>query len=316
MNRLRYALLPLLGLASAVAAPVKLADIPAGSAWFAHLDVDAAVAGKTFAALRDASKLPPDVTARMEEFTGKTGLDPKRDVHGLTVFGDGSATGTTILVYHSGSSAKLRELLHAEKFAETETLDGVVMMKISGSKKNGDFLYVASDDNRPLVLADSGASVAKAVKALGGKGVTPAAEWSKSVAGRTSLLVLSANMAALPLDKAQSEQVKSARSVTLVVSESGDLLDFSLKATMVDAASAEKAAGVVKAVQAMALSSTPDPDQKNDATILLRSLKISTSGETLAVALPVTVSDLRRVMDVRVRSKTGNAATAGGVSKK
>lgn len=316
MNRLRYALLPLLGMASAVAAPVKLADIPAGSAWFGHLDVDAALSGKSFAALRDASKLPPDVAARMDEFTVKTGLDPKRDVHGFTVFGDGSATGTTILVYHSGSSAKLRALLQAEKSAESDTIDGVAMMKVHGSKKNGGFMYVASDDNRPLVLSDSGEAVAKAVKAFGGKGVTPSSEWSKAVSGSIPMLVLSADMAGLPLDKAQSEQVKAARSVTLVVTETGDLLELSLKATMVDAASAEKAAGVVKAVQSMALSSASDTAQKDDATILLRSLKISTSGETLAVALPVAVSDLRRVLDVRVGSKTGTPATAGGVSKK
>ena len=251
----------------------------------------------------------------MGDSVGKIGLDPRKDVHGLTVFGDGSESDATFLIYHTGSPEKLRDLLREKKAGEPVIVEGVAMLKLAGMNGADPVAYAVVEANRPLIMGATGASVARAAKGLGGKGATPAAEWSAAVAGRTPLLVLSAHIDRLPLGERNSGPVRAARSATLVVAESGDLLEFSLKATMVDAASAKNAEAVVKALQVTVLSSPPDGAHKPGVESLLQALKTSTSDKTLSLSLPAALSDLRRCLEVRVDTP-GEPAAKPVVSKK
>ena len=83
-------ILPLLLLPALVSAtPFRPADLPAGSAWFLHVDHDAVRSAPLGATLMSqpiddaACPLPPKAKAFLEE----TGFDYRRDLRAFTVFG-------------------------------------------------------------------------------------------------------------------------------------------------------------------------------------------------------------------------------------
>lgn len=311
MLRLRPALLPFLGLAAvsgAFAAPVKLADIAPDCAWFAHVDFDKAAGGKLVPAIvEQARRRNPGMDARLAEFTEKTGVDLAKDIRGVTFYGDDTRDSAAILIYHSASVAKLREGVAKENKTETTVVDGVTVLKEAKADPK-DEVYQVINDNGPVVLARDSRTAVAAVKALGGKGVVPGAEWAEATAGRSPLFVLSAHIDRLPSEKARFARIKDAKSATFVVEDTGDILALTLKATMADADAAKKAADMARGLGAFASANAKDPVR----SALLAGFKADSTGAMVALELPAPVKDLVALVenDGNPREKSSGKTTA------
>ena len=137
----------------AVATPFRPADLPAGSAWFFHVDHDAVRSAPLGASLMsqpldDAScPLPPKAKSFLEE----TGFDYRKDLHALTVFGSGAERQASILVRHSADDLKVGDFLRKQG-AKTTTVEGAPCLAYDcGPDGNECTLFIAFP--RPCVIA-------------------------------------------------------------------------------------------------------------------------------------------------------------------
>ena len=72
----------------AIAAPLELKQVAADSKWLAHIDVDAIRASTVVKnAWRQAMEKHQDAEAKLAMVRGVLGMDPTKDVHGITLYG-------------------------------------------------------------------------------------------------------------------------------------------------------------------------------------------------------------------------------------
>jgi hypothetical protein len=297
MSHTRFAFLSVLFLtaASAFAAPVKLADIAPGSAWFGHVDLDKAAGGKLAPALcGKVCRNNPEVGSKLKELLMK-GINPVTDLHGFTVYGEGREENAVILIYHSIPGEKLREILTREAKPVECVVDGVTVLKIL--KTGDETTYLSIHGNGPVVIANSERAVAAAVKGLGGKGIVPGAEWGAASAGRSPLFVMSARVDKLPLEKAQSARIKDMKSATFVIEETGDNVSLVLRATMTDSAAAEKSAAMANGLKSLAAAGIKDAEQ----AALFAAVKVESTGPALTIGLPVPIKDVMKFVEKSVQ---------------
>jgi hypothetical protein len=72
----------------AAAEPASLAVVPADAVWMMHLDMDAARESTVVRRMHDrAMKMHPQLEAMITMAKAMTGMDPRKDVHDVTVYG-------------------------------------------------------------------------------------------------------------------------------------------------------------------------------------------------------------------------------------
>ena len=79
-----------LALASVVARaePLDLSRVPAKAVWFMHADIDAARESTVINRMYErAMKMHPRLEQMMTLATGMVGMDPRKDLHDITVYG-------------------------------------------------------------------------------------------------------------------------------------------------------------------------------------------------------------------------------------
>jgi hypothetical protein len=81
------------------AAPLDLKTVPAGSRWLVHLDVDGMRASPVVTKFYDETVANnPMVLQVLDRFAANWGMDPRKDLHGLTMFGEKIAPHHGVLV--------------------------------------------------------------------------------------------------------------------------------------------------------------------------------------------------------------------------
>lgn len=297
MNLLRSSLLPLFGLVAlgAHADPIRLDDVPAGSVWFGHLDIDKASSGKLGEMLREQLGRAGAVPDEGKEVAG---LDLLKTLRGITFYGDGSKENITILLYHSGAGSDFRaKILEAGK-VKALTVDGIPMLELNTkveleAKADDERLFLAIPEDGPAIAAGTPQQVVAAVKRPAGKGVRAPEEWADSVGGGP-VLVLSCFCESLPADAMQSQQLRQVKSATFAADAEGDALRLRLKGTMT---SAEAASAMAELAKAFAGCLRTGPAQEK----AVQSLKVEHAGPRISLEAPLSLTRLAMSMKVEVR---------------
>ena len=104
------------------AAPVDFKNVAADATWLAHLDVDAASSSQVVKAVLANCLSAQDNEGPLSEFLERIGLDPHKDLHGITLYGPKIGPGEGVAVIHArlNMSAVVRRLKRAP---DHDTLD-------------------------------------------------------------------------------------------------------------------------------------------------------------------------------------------------
>src|SRR5258707_3156794 len=84
----------------AIAAPLKQTDLPADPAWFLHVDCDA-LRPTDLGQYILSQMEKPDGQDKLGSFQATFGLDPRTQLHGLTLYGTNAAPEDGLLLVYA-----------------------------------------------------------------------------------------------------------------------------------------------------------------------------------------------------------------------
>lgn len=251
--------LPLLLLPALVlATPFRPADLPAGSAWFLHVDHDAARSAPVGASLMsqpldDATcPLPPKAKA----FLAETGFDYRRDLRALTVFGTGAERQASILVRHSADDLKVGEFLRKQG-AKTTTVEGAPCLAYDcGPDGNECTLFIAFPRPGVIALGMSAKDLGLALRSLESDRADSALPALAAIEGvpNPSMLAAVDMVACAEANPRLPAMARQLRTLGLVAGEVGDRVVFRARTDMAQAPMADNVVKMVEGFAAMAAS--------------------------------------------------------------
>ncbi len=254
MRSLPLLLLPALVLAT----PFRPADLPAGSAWFLHVDHDAARSAPVGASLMsqpldDATcPLPPKAKA----FLAETGFDYRRDLRALTVFGTGAERQASILVRHSADDLKVGEFLRKQG-AKTTTVEGAPCLAYDcGPDGNECTLFIAFPRPGVIALGMSAKDLGLALRSLESDRADSALPALAAIEGvpNPSMLAAVDMVACAEANPRLPAMARQLRTLGLVAGEVGDQVVFRARTDMAQAPMADNVVKMVEGFAAMAAS--------------------------------------------------------------
>lgn len=276
--------------ATAQAAPLNLKQVAADAKWLVHLDVDA---------MRESSLVERAYLAGSQQWSQvelwlsiasyEVGVDPRVDLHGVTLFG-------TRLGKLEGIA-----LLHAEMQPSVM----ISRAKAENGYQAGDYgkhqIHSWSDGTRTvagaffqptlLVVARSEKEVQEALDVLDGKAPSLAAEKPPVVeAGpRGSMLAAWAQGLDAASLKLRSPAIKKSKAVGLFVGENGGRVFASAKLVMESGDTADKVLAVLQGIRAAA-----ELQYEGDASVtnLVKHVKLAVGDRTVSVQLQAPAGDV------------------------
>ena len=93
----------LLGISrTAQAEPVNLKQVPADAKWLAHIDVDAVRASTVYQKIEaKCMEMHKEIAGQLDMARGIIGMDPRKDLHGITMYGKELGKPTGVLIVHA-----------------------------------------------------------------------------------------------------------------------------------------------------------------------------------------------------------------------
>jgi hypothetical protein len=113
-----------LALASVVARaePLDLSRVPAKAVWFMHADIDAARESTVINRMYErAMKMHPRLEQMMTLATGMVGMDPRKDLHDITVYGLDTDKKNAVMIVQAAANREFLERM-VEKARDHETM--------------------------------------------------------------------------------------------------------------------------------------------------------------------------------------------------
>ena len=109
MRVLGMAMAVVLGLAAiGRAEPIELKQVAADAKWVMHVDVDALWASPVVQkAYRKGLEMHPDAEKKMDMVCGMVGMDPRKDLHGVTVYGKDTNKEHGVMIVHANVNQTL-----------------------------------------------------------------------------------------------------------------------------------------------------------------------------------------------------------------
>jgi len=156
----------------AQAGPVQFQHVPADAAWLAHVDADAARASAVMEKTYEACVADAGLAKVFEVMEEKCGVDPRTDLHGLTLYGTKIARGHGVMIVRADmDQEKLVE--RAKKTADYRTIEYGEHEIHTWTKKKGPRERTAAGafhQSNTLLLASGVGTLKTAIDALDGKG--------------------------------------------------------------------------------------------------------------------------------------------------
>ena len=278
--------------ALASAGEFKPGQVPAGSQWFAHFDAAAfkrSEIGKF--GLEQAKAFAPAI----DGLVGVLQFDPRKDLHGVTVFGvigDGEPRGT-VLVDATFKRDHLLTLLRTNESFKEEQTKGHTIFSWAEDQGDGRTFGAFSGKNHVL-LGDDRALLVRALDTLAGKipGLK-AAQLDGLDKGRGNYFIAQARTDGLPFPS-EAKIVEHVRRVGITVGEAKNNLVVSVRVKVgndeVGTLVRQAAEGLVAAGR-LQLWEPEDPNLKQLEAIL-REVEIVKEKNTVITRLVVPVKQL------------------------
>jgi len=284
---------------AAVAAPLERADVVADPAWLLHLDCDAlrpTAVGKYV--LSELNK--PEAKAKLAVFQALFSFDPRTQLHGVTLYGTGSAPEDGVLmVYADFDPAHLVNLAQAAKGYESHEHGNVTIHSWIDDKKKpkGDVkprIYAAIEGNR-VIFAQREENVAKALDVAEKKEASLAKGRAFPELGRADsghVVEAAAQKLNLPGSNPNANILKLSKSIQLVMGEKEDL--FNGQVTLV--ADSDEVAGHVFSIVQGLLALAKLQTDKPEAVKLANAVDLKQDGSRIVGSLSLPAADVVAAM--------------------
>ena len=189
MRVLGMAMAVVLGLAAVGRAePLELKQVAADAKWVMHVDVDALWASVVVQkAYRKCLEMHPDAEKKMDVVCGMVGMDPRKDLHGVTVYGKDTNKEHGVMIVHANVNQTLLLAMVAKAPDHKATSYGSYELHSwthKGWKKESHTMTGVFYKPNMMVFAGCGEAVKAALDVLDGKSAGITGKESP-LAGRT-----------------------------------------------------------------------------------------------------------------------------------
>lgn len=286
----------LLATASTInAAPLQRADVPAGSIWLAHADCDGlrpTVVGQYILAELDK----PEAQAQMAALQAIFSFDPRKQLHGLTLFSTGSKPEDPVLLLYADFDAdRLTTLAKAAKDSQnTKHNDHVIYNWIDEKKPEKDGvqprIYASICGKNTIVFGQQEAPVAAALDVLDHKSPALAASAFPQLgkAGGTSLIEAATEKLDAVTKDPNAAVLKLAKRIQLQLGEANRQVTGRLVLEAGDEGVAKTMSSVAQGLIGLMKLQTDKPDNLK----LADALAIAQDGTTVTVSLTIAAEDV------------------------
>lgn len=318
----RLALLIAVALSRPVAAePASLATVPAEAVWMMHLDMDAARESTVVRRMHDrAMAMHPQLEAMMTMAKGMTGMDPRKDLHDVTVYGLDTDKRNAVMVVRARANRPLLEKM-VEKARDHRTMEhgGHTLHSWTHRGRKGDkgetVVGAFQADDR-MVFARSADAVTMALDVLDGK--KGAYKEGPLAGGIKEGSILVARAAAVD-PNTKCPVLRQGRGFRVAAGEHDGTSFYRAKLDMKSAEAAGLAEDVVDGFEAVVKLRWADDVQ---AMKLLSGLRTETAGDTCTISWDAAADDVWAAMDKAVaewekkhRRSGGKGACCGSCGK-
>lgn len=291
------ALAVVLGVAAAQAAPVNLKQVPADAKWLAHVDVDAIRASTVVQKMwHQCMETHKDAAEHFDKVRAVVGMDPRKDLHGLTCYGKqpGQHKGVLIVDVKIDTQSLLQKAAMALDHKTTK--HGAYELHSWTAKGPHHTHTVAGTIYKPecLVFASSVEELKAALDVLDGKAASLSSD--SPLAGRlrpgTTFLFRATGLAAakLPCKCPLGQQIDSVR---ISMGENDGKSFFRAKVAMTNTEVVGQVKAIVEGAKAMAaLHCSNDAQAKK----LVDALQVKTDDKTLSVRWNAPANDVWEVI--------------------
>lgn len=279
------------------AAPVDLASVPADAVWMMHLDMDAARESTVVTRMYDRAKaMHPQLEAMMAMAVGMTGMDPRKDLHDVTVYGRDTDKRNAVMVVRAKANREFLEKM-VEKARDHRTMehgDRTLHSWTHGGRKGkgkGETVVGVFQADDRMVFARSSDAVKEGLDVLDG---AKPAYGEGPLAGRVkpgSILV--ARAAAVDPDT-KCPVLRQGRGFRVAAGEAEGRSFYRAKLEMKSAEAAGQAEDVVDGLAAMIRLRWGDDA---DAMKLLSGLQTEVGGETCTISWDAAADDVWKAVD-------------------
>ena len=268
----------------ASAEPLKLDQVAADATWVGHVDFDAlrdsTVVQKAMAKHQEKHK---HAEAHLKIVETVIGMDPRKDLHGATVYGTAIGKHNGVLILHAKLNRQ-RIQSWAEKLPGREKSEHGDFTISTWTKKKGDRTFTLATawfDDSHLVAGASVDELKNALDVLGGKGksVGDDSPLAGSVAAGTTVLARISGIADADL-KCNNPVAKQTKSFRFVVGENDGESFFRARAEMTNSDVVGEMEKIVAGAQAVGRLCSTDNELKRR---LVDGLRVKTDDEQLTV---------------------------------
>jgi len=280
--------------ATATAEPLDFKYVPVEAKWIVHVDVDAmraeSIPQEIYNKVVAAHKNVEDHFAKVEK---ELGMDPRKDLHSVTLYGPKLGDKLGVLVVHADVDQKvLQEKVKQAPDYKSETYGSYQLASFT-KKEHGHTVPVTGTFWKPNVIVfGSSPEVLKVVlDAMDGKRPTLAGTTSALTAeipAGTTVVARAIDLgdAAIPV---KSPVVKQMDSLSLAMGESGSDAFLTAKIVTKSADMAQQIKAVLEGARAMGqLRFNGD----EDAQKIINQLKVSVTDKTVEVAFRAPAGDV------------------------
>ena len=283
----------------AFAAPANLAAVPADAVWMMHLDMDAArestVVRRTY---ERAMAMHPHAEGMIAMVKGMTGMDPRKDLHDVTVYGRDTDKRNAVMVVRAKANREFLEKM-VEKARDHRTMEHAGRTLHSWTQRGrkggtGETVVGAFQADDRMVFARSADAVKMALDVLDGSKAAYAAGPLAGGVKPGSILV--ARAAAIDPDT-KCPVLRQGRGYRVAAGEDGGRSFYRAKLDMKSAAAAGLTEDVVEGFEAVVKLRWEGDDV---AMKLLSGLRTETSGDVCTIAWDASADDVWKAMEKAV----------------
>jgi hypothetical protein len=288
------------GAFTAPAGPLQRADLPADPAWVVHVDCDAlrpSTVGQYL--LSELDK--PAAQEKFAAFQAIFSFDPRKQLHGLTLYGTGSnPTDGVLLAYADVDPDRLVVLAKAAKDYQTNTHNGFVIHSWIDDKKPAikdvkPRTYAAIFNRNLVIFGQKESTVGQALDVLARKapGLAPGDVFAQlGASGDNSIVQAMARKVELANSDPSAAVFRLAKLIRLKVAEVSRQLTASFVLEANDDQTANQLTSIVQGLASLMKVN----NEKPDAVKLANALNIHQSGSSVMMDLSLPADDFVNMM--------------------
>lgn len=270
----------------------KVDLISADAKWGMHIDLDAIGESPIGQYILDNIK-DEKHAQKLDAVAGTLGFDPRKDLSGLTVYGDGTEKNAVALISGNFDPQKLINLAVLEDTYE-KTVKGSYTIHSTDQGKH-DSKSMSFVGSNLIVFGQTPAIVGKALDVIDGKRPSAAANQEvmdimKTV--DTPFIISHVNLAAIADLNPKAKMLKQGRTSTTVIGQTAERLRGTMVVTMQDEQTATNGMAMMNGLLAMAQMQQDNKELQKALDIFNEIVEVEQHGSAVVFSLDCDMNDV------------------------